>query len=126
MYKVLLIEDDYYIRDLYKTVFTKAGYTVDTAEDGEVGIEKNNKEKYDALLLDIMMPKVNGMEVLKTVRGAGNAIPIFLVTNLGQESVIKEAFELGADGYFMKSQVSVDELVKEITAFLDKLKNVKQ
>jgi DNA-binding response OmpR family regulator len=123
MYKVLLIEDDYYIRDLYKTVFTKAGYTVDTAEDGEVGIEKNNRDKYDALLLDIMMPKMNGIEVLKTVRGSGNTIPIFLITNLGQESVIKEAFELGADGYFMKSQVTVDELVKEITAFLDKMKS---
>lgn len=123
---VLLVEDDLYIRELYETALTKAGYHIETAVDGEDGLIKYRQKDYELLLLDIMMPKVTGIKVLKEVREShtdNKNVPIFMLTNLGQESIIKESFALGADGYFMKSQLTPKELVVEISAFLNELRH---
>lgn len=118
--RILLVEDDLYIRDLYKTVLEKGGYEVETAVDGKEGIEKAATEQANLVLLDIMMPKVTGIEVLRELRKEGSQnkeTPVFLITNLGQESVIKEAFSLGADGYFLKSQLVPNEIAEEVNRF---------
>lgn len=124
MINVLIIEDDFFIRDLYQKAFQKAGYTVQVAVDGEQGIEALRNGVFDIVLLDVMMPKITGIEVLKTVRSESfpsHNVPIFLITNLGQNSIIEEAFKLGADGYFLKSQLTPDEIVAEIGTFLEKI-----
>lgn len=123
MKKILIVEDDFYIRDLYQMAFTKAQYTVEVAVDGEEALERVKNNNYDIILLDIMMPKVTGIDVLRSFRNENSRVkntPVFLITNLGQDSFIKEAFKIGADGYFLKSQLTPKEIINEINAFLEK------
>ncbi len=121
--KILLIEDEAYIKDLYTTVLTKAGYEVDGAEDGESGLQKAQQQSYDLILLDIMLPKLTGMEVLKTLReDSKNKTPIYLLTNLGEENIIKEAYKFGANGYLLKAKFLPKQLVEEVDKFFVKTK----
>lgn len=122
MKKILIIEDDFYIRDIYNTAFTKAGFEVNLATDGKIGVDLLRTRQYDVVLLDIMMPNMTGIDVLKIVRQEsfpGHEVPIFLITNLGQNDLIKQAFDLGADGYFLKSQLSPSDLVNQVKTFLE-------
>jgi CheY-like chemotaxis protein len=118
--KILLIEDDYFIYELYERVLTKEGYEVTCAKDGKQGIEKANKD-YNLILLDVMMPKMNGIDVLKNLKQRPELknIPVVLLTNLGQESVIKQAFKLGASGYFMKMRLTPYDLASQIKQFFE-------
>ncbi|HVF69420.1 MAG TPA: response regulator [Xanthomonadales bacterium] len=127
MKKILFVEDDLFIQEIYIRVFTQAGYALELAKDGEEALEKAKSDTYDAILLDIMLPKVNGINVLSMMRMPGaptENTPIFLITNLGQESVIEEAFRIGADGYFIKAQMNPKNIIIEIEKFLAKDKAV--
>ena len=120
MKRILLIEDDLYIRDIYSRIFTNAGYSVEVAVDGEEGIAKTKDQAYDLVLLDIMLPKVTGIDVLKNFRQPSSTMrntPVFLITNLGQDDIIKEAFDLGADGYLLKAQFKPQDIVEQIGAY---------
>lgn len=120
MKTLLIVEDDYYIRDIYQRTFVKGGYAVDLAADGQEAVTKGGEKTYDLILLDIMLPKVTGIDVLKQLRTEGkpNAkTPIYLITNLGQEDIIKQAFALGADGYLIKSQLRPNEILREVETF---------
>ena len=121
--RILMIEDDVYIRELYEEVLDKAGYIVVTAVDGEEGLTKAFEAEYDLVLLDIMLPKLTGIEVLKKLREKGaktEEIPIYLLTNLGEETIAKETYKLGANGYLLKAKYLPKELVKEIDKFFVK------
>ncbi len=121
--RILMIEDDVYIRELYEEVLKKAGYLVITAVDGEEGLVKASDGEYDLVLLDIMLPKLTGIEVLKKLREKGattEEIPIYLLTNLGEETIAKETYKLGANGYLLKAKYLPKELVKEIDKFFVK------
>lgn len=127
MRKILIVEDEKFIQDLYVLVFSKSEYDVSTASDGEEAVEKVKNNSYDIILLDIMLPKKNGIEVLKYIRSndsPAKTIPVFLITNLGQENIIKEAFSIGADGYLLKSQVNPKDIVAAVTAYLEKKTSV--
>src|SRR5258708_2476639 len=120
MRKILIAEDDFFIRDIYSKVFSLSGYDVKVAVDGADAFEKIKAEQYDMILLDIMMPRMTGIEVLKNVRALSTpakSTPIFIITNLGQQNIIEEAFKLGMDGYILKSQVSPQQIVDEINNF---------
>jgi CheY-like chemotaxis protein len=120
MRKLLIAEDDFFIRDIYSKVFSLSGYDVQVAVDGMDAFEKIKATQYDMILLDIMMPRMTGIDVLKNVRALSTpskSIPIFIITNLGQQNVIEEAFKLGMDGYILKSQVSPQQIVDEINNF---------
>lgn len=120
MRKILIAEDDFFIRDIYSKVFSLSGYEVQVAVDGMDAFEKIKAQQYDMILLDIMMPRMTGIDVLKNVRGLNipsKNTPIFIITNLGQQNVIEEAFKLGMDGYILKSQVSPQQIVDEINNF---------
>lgn len=120
MRKVLIAEDDFFIRDIYSKVFSLSGYSVTVAVDGADAFEKIQKQPFDMILLDIMMPRMTGIDVLKNVRALttpAKSTPIFIITNLGQQNVIEEAFKLGMDGYILKSQVSPQQIVDEINNF---------
>ena len=120
MRKILIAEDDFFIRDIYSKVFSLSGYNVQVAVDGADALDKIKSEPYDMILLDIMMPRMTGIDVLKSVRALSTpakSTPIFIITNLGQQNVIEEAFKLGMDGYILKSQVSPQQIVDEINNF---------
>lgn len=114
--KILLVEDEEMIRELYARQLTKAGFMVKTAAEGESGLEALKTEKFDVLLLDIMLPGINGLQVLRglKVNNPNPAMITILLTNLGQESVIKEGFELGANAYLIKTAYTPDQVVQEV------------
>lgn len=120
MRRILIAEDDFFIRDIYSKVFSLAGYNVQVAVDGADAFDKIKTQPFDMILLDIMMPRMTGIDVLKSVRALNTpakTTPIFIITNLGQQNVIEEAFKLGMDGYILKSQVSPQQIVDEINNF---------
>jgi CheY-like chemotaxis protein len=121
MKKILIAEDDFYIRDIYNEIFSANGYQVYIAIDGQDCLTKIKEQHYDMVLLDIMMPKITGIDVLRQAKSSENPnkdTPIFLITNLGQQNVIEEAFKLGMDGYIIKTQVTPQQIVDEINTFL--------
>lgn len=114
--KILLVEDEDFIRELYTRQLTKAGFQVKNAVDGQSGLTTLKSEQFDLLLLDIMLPGMNGLQLLrefKTQNHTSQMITI-LLTNLGQEAVIKEGFELGAQAYLIKASYTPDQVVNEV------------
>jgi CheY-like chemotaxis protein len=122
MKRVLIAEDDFFIRDIYEKVFSLAGYTVETAVDGEDALQKIKAQQqvYDMILLDIMMPKVTGLDVLRQLRAMttpAKDTSVFILSNLGQQNIIEEAFKIGMDGYIIKSQKTPQQIVDEINTY---------
>lgn len=128
MKTILLVEDDFHIQEIYRTTFIKTGnYTVETASDGQEALVKLGSHIYDLILLDIMLPKVTGIDVLRAMRAPTSPTkdtPIILITNLGQEDIIKEAFKIGADGYLIKAQFTPLDVVKEVDAFFQQMEEL--
>lgn len=115
--KILIIDDDLYIRELYEEVLTDAGYDVEIAEDGAIGLEKIMKGGYDLILLDMMMPQLDGVQVLtkaneQTPKNPNG--PIILLTNLSHDPVIQEGLKQGAKTYLIKADLTPDQLVSRI------------
>ena len=120
MPKILLIEDEVLILRMYEKVFGFEGYTVLTAVDGVEGLRKAKADKPELILLDIMMPKMDGLRVLEELKAdpETKAIPIVVLTNLSSDLVIKDAFTKGAAGYLVKSEVVNEKIVDEIKQYL--------
>jgi len=116
MKKVLLIEDDKFLSDMYVTKFSKFGYKIETAYDGEEGIKKTKKTRPDVILLDIRLPLKDGFEVLKEIKKdqKTRGIPVILLTNLGQKEDIEEGLKLGAVDYLIKAQFTPQEIVDKV------------
>ena len=114
--KILLVEDEDFIMDLYQRQLTKAGFQVKSAADGQTGLNMLKAEAFDLLLLDIMLPGMNGLQVLRDFKTQNPNSPTItiLLTNLGQEAVIKEGFELGAQAYLIKASYTPDQVVNEV------------
>ena len=114
--KILLVEDEDFIRDLYFRQLSKEGFLIKTAPDGQTGLDFLKKETFDLLLLDIMLPGINGLQVLREFKTQNPTSPMItiLLTNLGQEAVIKEGFELGAQAYLIKASYTPDQVVQEV------------
>jgi len=125
---ILIIEDDYFIRELYERQLNKRGYTVVSAADGAEGLVKAAEVNPNLILLDIMLPKLNGLDLLGTLKAKPETqnIPVVLLTNLGQESVIKEGFKLGAKGYLIKSAYTPEQIINEVESFLSEGGDVPQ
>ncbi len=119
--KILLIEDDDFIRDLYASELTRNGFEVSACPNGEKGLEELKRDQFDLLLLDIMLPGINGLEVLKRVKQDPKTkeLKVILLTNLGNETVIEQGFGLGATGYLIKSAYNPDQIINEVKGFID-------
>lgn len=117
---ILLVEDDPFVYDIYEKAFRENNYQIIGAFDGEEGLRLSQKETYDLILLDIMLPKINGVALLKKIRESSKTkdVPIILLTNLGQESVIKEALRIGANGYLLKARLLPGQVVRRVEEFL--------
>lgn len=122
MKKILLVEDEKEIRELYALYLTDMGYTVISAEDGNVALQKALAEDWDLMLLDIMLPGQDGIQVLKMIKANERLRdkPVIALTNLNVESVINEIFDLGADGFLVKSEITPDKIVNEVETVLQK------
>ena len=103
--KVLIVEDDELVCNLYKRIFTIEKFRVTTATDGETALLLARKQKPSVILLDVMMPKMSGIEVLKNLKSqqSTKTIPVIMLTNLDDDNVKKEALDNGADSYLIKS-----------------------
>ena len=99
--KILVVDDDANICELLRLYLTKEGYQVTTAGDGEEGLEKFNQIKPDMVLLDVMMPRMDGLEVCRRIRKAGNT-PVMMLTAKGETFDKVLGLELGADDYMVK------------------------
>ncbi len=120
--KVLIIEDDSYILEMYKMKFEASNFEVDSASDGIMGLEILKKRRPDIILLDIIMPKMDGFSVLKTIKSdpALAKIPVVLLTNSGQRKNIEKGLKLGAAHYMVKAYFTPTEVVKKIKEILEK------
>lgn len=120
--KVLVIEDDLDIQEIIREFLCANGYVVEVAEDGLKGIEKFNSGKFDLVLLDIMLPKIDGFVVCEIIRKTSK-IPIIMLTALEEEQDQIKGFELEADDYITKP-FSVNLLIKRVGAVLRRTKAV--
>lgn len=119
MSKILVVEDDTALAELYNFAFTKHGYEVEAAFDGEVGLLKAQTVKPAMILLDMMMPKMNGLEVLEHLKQSDETknIPVIILTNLADPVVEEKARAFGVTQYLLKSQylpLDLVEIVKNI------------
>lgn len=122
MKKVLLVEDEKEIRELYAQYLGDMGYTVISAEDGNTALQKALSEEWDIMLLDIMLPGQDGIQVLKMIKADERLRdrPVIALTNLNIESVTNKIFDLGADGFLVKSEITPDKIVNEVETVLQK------
>lgn len=121
--RILVVEDDEFLRELYDELLKGEGYEVTLAVDGEDGLTNMSAGGFDLVLLDIMLPKMDGLEILRKLKDAPAKVkngPVVLLTNLGQDSIIKEGFSLGASGYLIKSAMNPDQVLSEVKVFLNK------
>lgn len=122
-YAVLIVDDEPALLDSYAEIVESESFTTLKAADGYkcLDVLASNKGIVDIVLLDLMMPGMDGLEVLKTIRqdsGKYGTMPVMVLTNLSSERVIKEAFERGANGYLMKTEVEPEQVLSEISAVL--------
>src|SRR3989338_1592705 len=120
--KILIVEDEPFLSDMYKAKFESLGYNVVTADNGEQGIAKMRLEKPDVVLLDIIMPVMDGYSVLKVVRADPELKHqlIVIFSNLGQDEEITKGLQLGADDYLVKSNLTPSELTQKLESVLVK------
>lgn len=118
--KILIVEDDFFIRDLYELQARKAGYDVVIAADGAEAIEKTRKEAPDILLIDLMLPKMDGLTVMKTVKADSrfSNTPCVIVTNLEDATKEQEAKSAGAAGYLLKIQNTPEMVIQSLATYI--------
>ena len=116
MKTILFVEDESALQKTFGDLLEAKGYRLISALDGEIGLARAKKEKPDLILLDIVLPKVNGLEVLSKLKDdpETKAIPIIILTNLESISNVGKALELGATTYLVKAQYSLDEVLEKI------------
>lgn len=124
MKSILLIEDDPFVIDIYTTRFQNAGFSIETAEDGKEGLEKLKEKKFDLLLLDIVLPHINGWEILEEINEMKKTnqnlqdLKIIILSNLGQKEEVEKGLALGATKYIIKAHYTPADVVEEIKKIL--------
>lgn len=120
MKRILIAEDEEILSNVLKDTFVAAGWEVETAKDGQETIDVLNTKKFDVVLLDLLMPKKDGFEVLEEVQKNSDLkdLPIVILSNLGVDQDIKKAMELGAKDYYIKTQHPMSEIVEKASSYL--------
>lgn len=129
--KILVVEDDPFLADIYQAKLKQSGYQVDFAATGEDGLLALEEKKFDILLLDIVLPKMDGWEVLSKIKidrenGANpnlDNLKIIILSNLGQKEEIRKGLDLGADGFMIKAHFTPSQVVEEIKKIFNQPKN---
>ncbi|MBI2578059.1 MAG: response regulator [Candidatus Wildermuthbacteria bacterium] len=116
MVRIVVVEDDKFLRELIVQKLTKEGYDVTEAVDGEIGVQKIKEEHPDLVLLDLILPGIDGFEVLKQVKENPDTakVPIIILSNLGQQEDVERGLKLGAVDYLIKAHFTPGEIVEKI------------
>lgn len=124
---ILIVDDDLTLREMYEARLKAEGFSVDSAKDGEEAVQKAKTNKPNIILLDIMMPKINGLDVLKMLKADDETkeIPILMLTALIQEADKQKGLASGADDYIVKSETMPGEVIAKIKEVLEKPANQK-
>jgi DNA-binding response OmpR family regulator len=121
---VLCIEDERFISELYVKALSKAGYRVETIADGKEALAAAETNRYDIILLDLMLPSLSGIEILRTLRDPARVPPIkakiIIATNLEQREDVRADIENQADGYLVKAELTPHELVDFLSTNIEK------
>lgn len=120
--KILIIEDDKFLRELIAKKILKEGYEVFEAGDGVEGLAKIKEVKPDLILLDLILPVVDGFEVLSQLKKHPdlNSIPVIILSNLGQKEDVEKGLKLGAAGYLIKAHFELDEIVGRVKDVMER------
>lgn len=113
-FKILLIEDEEFLGDLLVKKLKTEGHTIEWVKDGKNGLERTKDGEYDLILLDMILPDLNGYSILDSLREEGNEIPIIIISNSGQPVDIQEAREKGAMDYLVKSDFGPKDVIRKI------------
>ena len=118
--KILLAEDDQFIVDIYTTKLKQAGFIVEVAEDGEEALKKIKEKKPDLLLLDIVLPTMNGWEILRAIRQSKDLkdLPVIILSNLYQKEEVERGMKFGVLKYMIKAHHTPSEVVEEVKKVL--------
>jgi len=122
MKNILIIEDDEFLRGLINKKLLAEGFNVISAVDGEEGIKKAKEQKPDLILLDLVLPNIDGFEVLEKVKADPDvsAVPVIILSNLSQKEDISKGIKLGAVDYIIKAQFTPEEIVEKVKNILNK------
>lgn len=120
--KVAIIEDDMAIVQMYRIKFEAEGYDVSTAPDGAAGLELIDSFQPDIVLLDLMMPNMNGLEMLSKLRSQpnGREAKVVVLTNMGDTETATKVFKMAADDYIVKAEMTPKQVADRVKALLDK------
>lgn len=122
--KILVVDDDEFLLDMYSMKFKEANFSIDVARSGKDALEKMQQNTYDVILLDIVMPALDGFEVLIQMKklGLGKGAIVLVLSNLGQKEDIERGMHLGAEDYIIKAHFTPREVVEKIKSHLAKKK----
>ncbi len=120
MAQVLLVEDELSLRELYEEVLKDAGYSVDHASDGEEAVVKINKGDWGVLILDIMLPRLDGLEILKKIKATPSLRekPIIVYSNLDNADIMQQCKDAGVSSYLVKSDIDPSTFIDEVQKYL--------
>jgi len=124
MKTILLVEDDPFLIDIYTTKLKESGFSVEVAEGGEEGLRKLKEKNFDLLVLDIVLPRIDGWKVLEEIQNSKfknqslKNLKIIVLSNLGQKEEVEKGLKLGATKYLIKAHYTPSEVVEEIKEIL--------
>lgn len=122
MSKILIVEDNEYLGRMYQNLLSLANLDVEWVASGEEGLARVKENKPDLIILDVIMPKVNGIQVLEKLKDNPETknITVVILTVIGEKEIIEKCLKLGADGYIIKSALNLDQLLAEVQTYLKK------
>ena len=118
--KILVVDDDPFILDIYVMKFKEQGFQIDTAIDGKMALDRIEAGKPDIILLDVVMPKMDGFDVIKKLQEnkSSHRFKILFLTNFGQKEDVERGMLMGADGYIIKAHFTPSEVVAKVKEML--------
>lgn len=118
--KILIVEDDKFLRELISQKLKSEGYEISEAIDGEEGIKKIKEEKPSLVLLDLILPGIDGFEVLTRMKQdpGVSAVPVIILSNLGQKEDVERGLKIGAADYLIKAHFTPGEIIEKIKNIL--------
>jgi len=116
--RILVMEDEKAMARAMELKLSRVGFEVQSAQDGEEGMKALQEGKFDLILLDLVMPKLNGFAVLQEIRNRGISSPVIVLSNLSQEEDAKRAKELGAQEFFVKSDTPIAKIIERVSEIL--------
>lgn len=117
-YTILIVEDEIDVRELYRDLLSDNGFNVLLATNGREGLIVARENKWDLMLLDIMLPEIDGLSVLEEVKEKHQK-PVLIISNLNNDDIISRATDLGSNGYIVKSELNPKQFIVEVKKYLN-------